>query len=178
MIIECEFTNATNFVRERVVFLTGMKFMIDSDNRLFAVSWDESKDQPTASLTKLHRTMHDSEFRIHLDREGFLVTMARCLGARWTVWFISINWWQGERMYSKLCLIQRAFRRRFMRRRLGIDRVFSKAAAACEMLKGRLHDDVLQMVVSYCTAIDPCSQLTQHSPLRWIKSKGGGQIFD
>jgi hypothetical protein len=175
MIIECEFTNATNFVRERVVFLTGMKIMIDSEHRLFGVSWDGSKDQPTASLTKLHKAMHDSEFRIHLDREGFLVTMARCLGARWTVWYISIDWRPEERIYSKICVLQRAFRRRFMLRRLCIDRVFSKTAAACEMLKGRLHDDVLCMIVAYCMHIP--LQNPPYSPLSWIKRESDGQIF-
>ena len=149
--------------------------MIDG-NRIFTVWWDNTKT--AESVVKLHRAMHDPEFRICLDRDGWSIMMARCLDERWTFWFISINRPRGARFYSKLCLIQRAFRRRFMRRRLGVDRVFSKAAAACEMLKGRLHDDVLQMIVSYCTAIDPCSQQPPDSPIIWVKPERDGQIFD
>ena len=81
MIIECEFTNATDFVREHVVFLTGMKLMMDSSNhRLFSVCWDNPFT--LVSLFKLKRAMHDSEFRIHLDRDGLLITMVRCLDIR------------------------------------------------------------------------------------------------
>ena len=65
MIIECEFTNATNFVRERVVFLTDFQIMIESENLIYAVYWDGY----FASIAKLNQAMHDSEFRIHLDRE-------------------------------------------------------------------------------------------------------------
>ena len=92
MLIECEFTNATDFVRERVTLLTGMRLLIDHSGLLYAVSWDEAKHQPAASIAKLHRAIHDSEFRIHLDREGYFITLARCLGAHWTIWFIGVDW--------------------------------------------------------------------------------------
>ena len=98
MLIECSFTNASEFVRERVLFLPGMRIMIDSDNRLFAVGWDESPNQPTASLARLHRAMHDSEFRIHLDRDGWLITMARCPPLQWVIWFIAVDEQQGHRI--------------------------------------------------------------------------------
>ncbi len=167
MLIECSFTNASDSVRERVVFLTGMKIMIDDKNRLFAVTWDESKDQPTASLTKLHAAMHDSEFRIHLDRDGLLITMARCVPGRWMVWMIMVNERHGIRIYSKICILQRAFRRRFMRRRLGADLVFSKAVAARGLLVNRLDMDVLGLILSYCLC--PVIRTSPDSLLKWNK---------
>jgi len=176
MIIECDFTNASDFVRERVVFMTEMKLMADSENRLFSVGWDEP--QTIASLFKLKRAMHDSEFRIHLDREGLLVTMVRCLGIRWSFFFISIDWRQGKHIYSKICVIQRNFRRRFMHRRLSIDMVFSKAATAQKVLKDRLHHDVLWMIVLHCCRrTKPCLQQPPDGPLRWVKPQGHGQIL-
>ena len=177
MLIECSFTNASEFVRERVVFLTGMRIMIDSDNRLFAVSWDESPNQPAASIGRLHRAMHDSEFRIHLDRDGLLITMARCLPLQWIIWFISVDELQGHGIYSKICILQRAFRRRFMRRRLRVDMVFSKASAARMSLANRLHGDVMGMVIFYCTEIQ-FQKRSPDSPLRWNKPIRDGGIFD
>jgi hypothetical protein len=177
MLIECSFTNASDFARERVVFLPGMRIMIDSDNRLFAVTWDESPNQPAASLARLHTAMHDSEFRIHLDRDGWLITMARCPPLQWIIWFIGLNKWQGHHIYSKICILQRAFRRRFMRRRLCVDMVFSKAAAARRSLANRLHGDVMGMIISYCTEIQ-FRKRSPDSPLRWNKPIRDGGIFD
>jgi hypothetical protein len=57
MIIECEFTNASDFARERVTLLTGMRLLIDHKGLLYAVSWDESKNQPDSSIAKLNRAM-------------------------------------------------------------------------------------------------------------------------
>jgi len=179
MIIECEFTNASDFVREQVVFVTGMQLMIDSANRLFSVWWDESLI--LASLFKLKIAMHDSDFRIHLDRDGLLITMARCLGVRWTFFFVSINWRLGESIHFKIRQIQRAFRRRFMRRRLGVDMVFSNALFARGVLMGRgLNGDVVDVIISYyCTPATQCRHLQKppDRPLRWVKPQSHGQIF-
>ena len=177
MLIECSFTNASDFARERVVFLPGMRIMIDSDNRLFAVTWDESKDQPPASLANLHNAMHDSEFRIPLDRDGLLITMVRRPPVLWIVWFIMVDERQGNHIYSKIRVLQRAFRHRFMRRRLRVDMVFSKAAAARRLLANRLHGDVMGMIISYCSEIQ-FRKRSPDSPLRWNKSIRDGGIFD
>ena len=171
MIIECEFTNASDSVRERVVFVTGMQLMIDSGNRLFSVWWDDPLI--LASLFKLKIAMHDPEFKIYLERDGLLITMARCLGMRWTFYTISINWRLGERIHFNICQIQRAFRRRFMRRRLVVDMVFSKALFARGVLMRRgLNADVADMIISYyCTPAIRHSGLEKPSdrPLRWVK---------
>ena len=179
MIIECEFTNSSDSVRERVVFVTGMQLMIDSENRLFSVWWDDPLI--LASLFKLKIAMHDPEFGIYLERDGLLITMARCLGMRWTFFFISINWRLGERIHFKIRQIQRAFRRRFMHRRLGVDMVFSKALLARRVLKRRgLNDDVADVIISYyLTPVIRHSGLQKppDRPLRWVKPECHGQIF-
>jgi hypothetical protein len=181
MIIECEFTNASDFVRERVVFVTGMQLMVDSANRLFSVWWDDPLI--LASLFKLKIAMHDPEFGIYLERDGWLITMARCLGVRWTFFFISINWRQGERIHLKIRQVQRAFRRRFMRRRLGVDMVFSKALSAQRVLLTRgLNDDVVWVILSYyfTPANRPYHgdlQKPPDRPLRWVKPQCHCQIF-
>ena len=175
MLIECEFTNATDFVRERVVFLVGMKLMIDSNNRLFVINWEH--DQEEISIPRLHRAMHDSEFRIHLDRDGLLITMAVRL-ERWSIWFIAISWQQGDFIYPKICIIRRAIRRWVMRKRLRIDRVFSKAAAAHRSLKNILNQDVLHMIVSRCIEIKPRQQQYPENLLKWVKPQRDGQIYD
>jgi hypothetical protein len=77
------------------------------------VTCDESKNQPTALLAKRHTAMHDNKFRIHLDRDGLLITMALCLTGRWMVWLIMVNERQRGYIYSKICILQRAFCRRF-----------------------------------------------------------------
>jgi hypothetical protein len=146
--------------------------MINSEDQLFSVWWDNPKT--AESIVKLHKAMHDSEFRICRDPSAIM--MARCLG-NWTMWFISLSQRQGERVYSKICILQRALRRWFMRRRLCVDRVFSKAAAAYRLLNGRLNEDVLKMVVSYCMVISPRSPHPR-SPLRWIKPERDGRIFE
>ncbi len=178
MIIECEFTNASDFVRERVVFVTGMRLMIDGGNRLFSVWWDDPLI--LASLFKLKIAMHDPEFGIYLERDGWLITMARCLGVRWTFFFISINWRQGERIHLKIRQVQRAFRRRFMHRRLGVDMVFSNALFARGVLMGRgLNGDVVDMIILYyCTpAIRQHHSVLQTHSLKWVKPQCHGQIF-
>jgi hypothetical protein len=175
MLIECEFTNATDFVRERVVFLVGMKLMIDSNNRLFAINWEHDREE--ISLPRLHRAMHDSAFRIHLDRDGLLITMAVRL-ERWSIWFIAISWQQGDFIYPKICIIRRAIRRWVMRKRLRIDRVFSKAAAAQRSLKNILNQDVLHMIVSRCIEMKPRQQQYPENLLKWVKPQRDGQIYD
>ena len=188
MIIECEFTNATDFVRERVVFFTGLQIMIDSDNLIYSVSWDEGKIQPAASIAKLKRAMHDSEFRIHLDREGHFMTLARCLGINWTIWFIRVDWRPRNRIYFKLCILQRLFRRRVMLRRLSIDKIFSRAAASYRRLMNGLHGngDVVMMIIQHflfivnnnnTKSIEELHRLSPDSPLQWIKPHSDGQIF-
>ncbi len=181
MIIECEFTNASDFVRERVVFLTGMRLMIDSGNRLFSVWWDDPLI--LASLFRLKIAMHDPEFGIYLERDGWLITMARCLGVHWTFFFISINWRQGESIHLKIRQVQRAFRRRFMRRRLGIDMVFSNALLAQRVLLTRgLNDDVVGVIISYyCTLAFHQRHCNLEQPLgrpvRWVKPRSHDQIL-
>ena len=155
------------------MFLTDTNLMINSENQLFSVWWDNPNT--SESIVKLHKAMHDSEFRICRDPSAIM--MARCLG-NWTMWFISLSQRLGERVYSKICILQRALRRWFMRRRLCVDRVFSKAAAAYRLLKCRLHDNVLKMVVSYCMEIRPHSPHPPHSPLKWIKPERDGRIFE
>ena len=172
MIISCEFTNATDFVRERVVFVVGMQLMIDSENRLFSVNWEHDKED----ISRLHRAMHDPEFRIHLDRDGLLITMAVRL-ERWSIFFIAISWRQGDFIYPKLCIIRRAIRRWVMRKRLCIDRVFSKVAAAQRVLKNRLNQDVMHMVVLYCIQQD-CQQPYKDNLLEWVKPQRDGYIYD
>jgi hypothetical protein len=176
MIIECEFTNASDFVREKVSFLTQMSLMIDSDNQLFWIWWDDPLT--IVSLFRLKKVMHDSEYRIHLDREGLLITMARCLDVRWTFFFISINWRQGERICLKIRQIQRAFRRRFMRRRLCVDKIFSKIVAVKKILKHRLHDDVVQMILLHYIGIKRNSFPHLENSIKWVKSPRDGQIYD
>ena len=192
MIIKCEFTNASGFARERVVFLTGMQIMVDSDNLLYDVSWDaEDKhhhEQSMGSIGKLHRAMHDSEFRIHLDRGGLFMTLARCLDIRWIIWFIRVDWRQRNEIYSKLCLLQRVFRHRVMHRRLTSDRIFSKAAAVQKLLTHKLrgNGDVVEMIIQYFVlAVNSAAKewvgsrrlLRPNSPVLWIKPHGDGQIF-
>jgi hypothetical protein len=186
MIIECEFTNASDFARERVTLLTGMRLLIDHAGLLYAVSWDESKNQPDASIAKLNRAMHDSEFRIHLDREGYFITLARCLGARWTIWFIGVDWRPRNKLYSRLLLLQRAMRSRVMRWRLARDQPFSKAAAATEALTELygLNGDLVELIVHgyYLPRRSHAktTRLTQplpDGPFRWIKPERDGQIF-
>ena len=163
MIISCEFTNAETSVRERVVFLTDMDLMIDGDNQVFSVWWDDANT--AKSLVKLHTAMHEPEFRIYRYNSSLMMT--RCVGLvrNWTVWFISTN--SGERVYSKICMIQKAIRRWAMRRRLCTDLVFSKAAEAQRVLKNRLNQDVMHMVVLYCIQQD-CQQ-HQDDLLEWVK---------
>ena len=163
MIISCEFTNAETFVHERVVFLTDMSLMIDGDSQVFSVWWDDVKT--AKSLVKLHTAMHDPEFRVYRYNSSLMMT--RCVGLvrNWTVWFISTN--SGERVYSKICMIQNAIRRWAMRRRLGT-RFFSKAAVAYRLLAGRIHEDVMRLIVSYCIGIDDQHRQQQHH-LKWIK---------
>jgi hypothetical protein len=185
MIIECEFTNATDFSRERVVFLTGLQIMVDSGNLLYAVSWDESKCQPEASVGKLKRAMHDSEFRIHLDREGHFMTLARCLGVDWIVWFIGVDWRPRHKIYSSLCMLQRFFRRRVMLRLLSHGQIFSRAAAAHRLLLNRFHGnrDVVELIIQrFLFVSDDAKSMSSRifppdSPLQWIKPHGDGQIF-
>jgi hypothetical protein len=181
MLIECEFTNATDFVRERVTLLTGMRLLIDHHGLLYAVSWDEAKHQPFTSLARLHRAMHDSEFRIHLDREGHFITLARCLGARWTIWFIGVDWRPRNALQSHLLRIQRVMRRRTMQRRLVGDRVFSKAVAARDVLvAGRLSSnrDVVELILFQYVLWPKRTGSALHSrPLRWVKPERDGQIF-
>jgi hypothetical protein len=181
MIIECEFTNATDFLREHVVFLTDLQIMIDSNNLLYAVEWDESKNQPTASIGKLQRAMHDSEFRIHLDRGGHFMTLARCLGYDWTVWFIRVDWRPRNKIHSKLCVLQRFIRNRMMLRRLVDDKVFSRAAVSYRLLMHSLHEnsDVVIMIVEHFLFMKRTAShtLSPDSPLQWIKPHGDGQIF-
>ncbi len=150
MIIECEFMHASNLLHERVLFLTDLQLLVDSNNLLYCVAWDESKNQPTASIGKLHRAMHDSEFRIHLDKGGgHFMTLARCVGTDWTVWFIRVDWRPRNKIYFKLCVLQRYIRHRRMRRRLIGDKIFSRAAFAYTLLTNRLcgKGDVVMMVV-------------------------------
>jgi hypothetical protein len=180
MLIECEFTNATDYVRERVTLLTGMRLLIDHSGLLYAVSWDESKHQPTASIAKLHRAMHDSEFRIHLDREGYFITLARCLGAHWTIWFIGVDWRPRTALQSHLLCLQRAIRRRAMQRRLMGNRVFSKAVAARDVLTGRLrsNSDVVELILFHYVLWPKRTEAALHlRPLRWVKPESDGQIF-
>jgi hypothetical protein len=173
MIIECEFTNATDFVRERVVFLTGMKLMIDSNGKLFAVCWEDYKEE--VSLPHLRRAMHDPEFRIHLDRGGLLITMARCI-ERWTLWFISVDWRRGQLFYAKVRVLQRAIRAWVVRKRLSMDMVFSKSATARKLLEDRLNQDVMDMIIVYCTKRS--SHPPKHNSQIWVKPERDGQIFD
>ena len=182
MLIECEFTNATDYVRERVMLLTGMRLLIDHHGLLYAVSWDESKHQPAASIAKLHRAMHDSEFRIHLDREGYFITLARCLGANWTIWFIGVDWRPRNTLHSHLLRMQRVIRRRAMQRRLVGDRIFSKAVAARDVLIGRLcSSDMVELILFQYVLRPGRTESALHprpdSPLRWVKPEGDGQIF-
>ena len=189
MIIECEFTNASGFARERVVFLTGMQIMIDTrDSLLYAVSWDESKNQPMASIGKLQRAMHDSEFRIHLDRDCYFMTLARCLDYRWIIWFVGVDWRQSSTIYHSLRVLQRAFRQCVMHKRLHRDRIFSKATAAHIMLSNRLqgNSDVITIIIQhFMDAVNDnnnnhmpiTKSLSPDSPLQWTKPHGDGQIF-
>ena len=162
MIIQCEFTNARNSVRECVVFLTDMKLMIDSNDQPFYLWCDYPKTNK--SMVNLQKAMQDPAFRIYLDRDG--LTMIGPM-RDWAVSCIAFNFGHRDRIYYKICIIQRAFRRRFMRRRLAIDRVFSKTAAACGVL--RLPDDVLRVVVAHCLAITHRSQHPRSKPLKWVK---------
>jgi hypothetical protein len=162
-------------VRERVVFVVGMQLMIDSDNRLFSVNWEHDKEE--ISLPHLHKAMHDPEFRIHLDRDGLLITMAGWPEI-WPIWFIAVNWRGGALFYRKICMIQRAIRRWAMRRRLCTDLVFSKAAAAQRVLESRLNQDVMHMVVSYCIQKDCQQQQHQDNLLEWVKPQRDGYIYD
>ena len=197
--IGCEFTNASGFARERVVFLTGMQIMIDGDKLLYDVSWDakgetskKKQGEPMGSIGKLHKAMHDSEFRIHLDRGGLFMTLARCLDIRWIIWFIRVDWRQRNEIYSKLCILQRAFRHRVMRRRLSNDRIFSKAAAVQRHLTHKLKGncDVITMIIQhYLLAVNNNSSsaankgvesrrlLRPNGPVQWIKPHGDGQIL-
>jgi hypothetical protein len=175
MLIECEFTNATDFVRERVVFLVKMQLMIDSDNRLFVINWERDKEE--ISLLHLHRAMHDSRFRIHLDRDGLLITMAVYL-ERWSISFIAVSSRQADFIKPKICIIQRAIRRCVMRKRLRVDRVFSKAAAAQRVMKNRLNQDVMHMIVSYCMEIQHHQHRYQDNLLKWVKPQRDGKIYE
>jgi hypothetical protein len=171
--------------------------MIDGDKLLYDVSWDaegepQQQQQPTGSIGKLHKAMHDSEFRIHLDRGGLFMTLARCLDIRWIIWFIRVDWRQRNEIYSKLCILQRAFRHRVMRRRLSNDRIFSKAAAVQRHLTHKLKGncDVITMIIQhYLLAVNNNSSsaankgvesrrlLRPNGPVQWIKPHGDGQIF-
>lgn len=174
MIIECEFTNASDFKRERVVFLTSMQLMVDASRHLFGVHWERNKAE--ISLPHLHRAMHDSAFRIRLDRGGWLMTLAKWPLCQRSLWCISINEPRGVWFLAKICQIQKAIRRWVVRRRLEIDRVFSKAATANRMLLHRLNPDVVSMIVLYCMR-QQCP-LKFNPTLKWIKPMRDGQIFD
>jgi hypothetical protein len=166
------------------MLLTGMRLLIDHHGLLYAVSWDEeAKHQPFrafTSLARLHRAIHDSEFRIHLDREGYFITLARCLGARWTIWFIGVDWRPRNALQSHLLRIQRAMRRRTMQRRLVGDRVFSKAVAARDVLSGRLRSssDMVELILFHYVLWPKRTEAALHScPLRWVKPESDGQIL-
>ena len=194
MIIECEFTNATNFVRERVVFLTDFQIMIESENLIYAVYWDGY----FASIAKLNQAMHDSEFRIHLDRESLRMTLARSLGTDWTyeIQFIAVDWRPRNKIYSKLHTLQRFLRHGIMIRRLSFDKIYSRATASYKQLMNRLqgNSDVVMMIVQHfllftnttttttITTFNMKSTVVTHivphnSPLKWIKPDGDGHIF-
>jgi len=185
MIIQCDFTNASDFVRERVVFLTDFQIMIDADNMIYTVSWDISG--PTSSLEKLRRAMHDSEFRIHLDRAYLLMTLAKGLGSdlTWSIWMFGIDWRPRNAINAKLCTLQRFFRHGVALKRLNVDKIFSKAKALREQLVEKLqgNNDVVMKIIEHylCDAsvkkTNNLHRRFQDRPLHWIKPHGDGHIF-
>lgn len=178
MLIRCEFTNSTDFMRERVVLLTNMRMLVDGDGLLFRLVWDCSSDQPTTSIGKLHTAMHDSGFRMYLDRGGRYITMGKNLNAlHSTIWFIGVWQMDSAGFYSKLSIAQRTCRCWLARRGLSRRRLFWKTVAARAVL-GRLllNTDVVGLIVARSLPVRS-AQFRPDGPLVWIKPESDGEIF-
>jgi hypothetical protein len=178
MIVECEFTNASDLKRERVVFLTDMRLMTNGQ-RPFRVFWEydrmRKRTSVTLTLMHLHRAMHDSEFRIQMETDTLIM-------AKWPLdqracWFLMFH----DEQMAPILRIQAAVRRWVMHRRLCVDRMFSKAAAASRILSaGQLNQDTVDLILLY--SIRPNGPSSHHSSknnfIVWSKSECDGQIFD
>ena len=180
MIIECEFTNSTDFARERVFVLTGMGMLIDREGLVFGIEWG---DQPMVSVAQLHTAIHDSEFRIYLDRDGHFITMAKCVQARWTIWFIKVVSSAREALYSSILILQRTFKRWGVRMRSYRKLLGQRISLSFVMLMCRLHgnSDVALMVVDASLSVRPrmrpASEQPPDGPFRWVKPQSDGQIL-
>jgi hypothetical protein len=184
MIIHCEFTNASNLVREHVTFLTGMRIMVDGNSEMCGVAWDASADQPMASINKLRRAMHESGFRVHLDKDKFFMIMIKRIDVRQIIWLIGVDWTKSNQYERKLRLLQRSIRSWIVRGKINRERKFSRAQAANELLKVRLrgnHDVILIIINSFlsmpATGNSRGSQLAPNRPLYWVKPHSDGQIL-
>ena len=137
MIIKCESTDAT----KRIVLLTGMQVLIDSNNTLHGIEWDASKIQPYPSQPH-HTAIHRHDFRVlHMDTEYNSLTLAKCLGTLWTVWFIRTI--ESHSLLSSTLHLQRSTRQWLTRRKL-------RSIAAYDVLMAALRGnaDVVAMVIA------------------------------
>ena len=168
MLIECEFTNSVpTYARERVMLLTGMRLLIDQHGLLYAVSWDQAKHQPIASIAKLRRAMHDPDFRIQMSRAHCAIAMTRFIGAHWTFWVIRIDWRPRKALHTHLVRLQRAIRGWVMQRRV---RVWSKAVAAREVLIERLRcGDLVETILFRYVLRSTAPLLRPDGRVRWVK---------
>ena len=178
MIVECEFTNASDLKRERVVFLTDMQLMTNGQ-RPFRVFWEydhlRKRTSATLTLMHLHRAMHDPEFRVQMETDTLIM-------AKWPLdqracWFLMFH--HEQCLMARILRIQAAVRRWVMHRRLCVDRIFSKAAAANRILlsAGQLNQDTVDMILLY--SMRPNGPSNHHNNFTvWSKSECDGQVFD